>query len=83
LESNKCLPLYKNGHPKFVDAASRLYELCEEIDPYNNQHRLHPEEILAYYWSLLVFPKTGLDNLKRSFLIKIRECLHNGNNNIF
>jgi len=83
LSDNICLPVYENKHPKFIDAPQILYDLSEEIDPYDNQHRLHPEEILAYYWSLLVFPETELDYNKRNFLKKIRECLKNDRNNIF
>ena len=49
MKDNKCLPLYENNRPKFISPPPKLFELCEEIDPYNNQHRLHPEEILAYY----------------------------------
>ncbi|MFX1355651.1 MAG: hypothetical protein ACFFA8_00065 [Promethearchaeota archaeon] len=83
LKDSICYPVYKNSQPKFINAPQALYDLCEEIDPYNNQHRLHPEEILAYYWSLLAFPETELEYNKRSFLVKVRECLENDRNNIY
>ena len=83
LKDSKCYPVCKNSQLKFIDAPQALYDLCEEIDPYNNQHRLHPEEILAYYWSLLAFIETELGYNKRNFLKKIRECLENDKNNIF
>ena len=71
----KCIPLYENKRPKFIRAPQKLFDLCEEIDPYNNQHRLHPEEILAYYWSLLPFSESKLQPYKKSYLTKIRNLL--------
>lgn len=73
--SNKCLPEKVNGKPIFINPPDSLFKLCEEIDPYNNQHRLHPEEILAYYWSYLIFPKTHLEHFKSSFVSKIEKLL--------
>ena len=75
MEHEKCLPLYKNNKPKFISAPQKLFDLCEEIDPYDNQHRLHPEEILAYYWSLLPFSESKIEPNKRSYLVKIRNLL--------
>ena len=75
MKHEKCLPLYENTRPKFISAPQKLFDLCEEIDPYDNQHRLHPEEILAYYWSLLPFSESNLPHDKRSFLVKIRNLL--------
>ncbi|MFX0059834.1 MAG: hypothetical protein ACFE8J_16175 [Candidatus Heimdallarchaeota archaeon] len=83
LKDNISLPIFENGHPKFINAPKSLYDLCEEIDPYNNQHRLHPEEILAYYWSLLAIPESELEYEKRNFLLKIRNYLNNNKNKIF
>lgn len=76
VNNNRCFPVYEEEKPKFIDTPQKLFDLCEEIDPYNNQHRLHPEEILAYYWSLLAFSESELEYLKRSFLLKIREILN-------
>ena len=71
MKNGKCIPLYEGDQLKFIDVPQSLYDLCIEIDPYNNQHRLHPEEILAYYWSLLPFSETELEYNKRSFFQKI------------
>ena len=71
MKNGKCIPLYEGDQLKFIDVPQSLYDLCIEIDPYNNQHRLHPEEILAYYWSLLPFSETELEYNKRSFFRKI------------
>lgn len=82
MSNNKCLPVYEEKRLKFVDAPQKLYDLCKEIDPYDNQHRLHPEEILAYYWSFLPFSESELDHLKRTFLLKIRDILHQNKNHV-
>jgi len=79
----KCLPLYENNLPKFIDAPQKLFNLCEEIDPYNNQHRLHPEEILTYYWSLLPFSESKIESYKRSYLVKIRNLLEQEGTSVF
>ncbi len=60
IQNNKCVPVYEGENVKLIEAPEKLYNLCEEIDPYNNQHRLHPEEILAYYWSYLSFSESEL-----------------------
>ncbi len=83
MKDNKCVPLYENNRPKFIHAPKKLFDLCEEIDPYNNQHRLHPEEILAYYWSLLPFSETKLQSYKRSYLKKIRNLLEQEGDGVF
>lgn len=83
MKDNKCVPLYENNQPKFIRAPQKLFDLCEEIDPYNNQHRLHPEEILAYYWSLLPFSESKLQSYKRSYLEKIRNLLEQEGNGMF
>jgi hypothetical protein len=83
MKDNKCLPLYENNRPKFINAPQKLFDLCEEIDPYNNQHRLHPEEILAYYWSLLPFSESKLQLYKRNYLIKIRNLLEQEGTSVF
>jgi len=83
IKNGKCFPVYDKNQLKFIDAPQELYDLCIEIDPYNNQHRLHPEEILAYYWSLLAFPESELEYAKHKYLLKIRECLHNNKNPLF
>ncbi|MBY9011207.1 MAG: hypothetical protein KGD70_02415, partial [Candidatus Lokiarchaeota archaeon] len=62
MKNSKCSPLYENNRPKFINAPQKLFDLCEEIDPYSNQHRLHPEEILAYYWSLLPFSESKIQS---------------------
>jgi len=77
LKHDKCVPMYENNRPKFI------FELCEEIDPYNNQHRLHPEEILAYYWSLLPFSESKIESYKRSYLVKIRNLLEQEGTSVF
>ncbi len=76
IQNNKCIPVYEGENAIFIEAPEKLYNLCEEIDPYNNQHRLHPEEILAYYWSFLPFSESELGNEKRQFLLKIHTILH-------
>jgi len=68
-----CKALYDGNQIRFTKVPQSLYNLCAEIDPYNNQHRLHPEEILAYYWSLLPFSDSELSFNKRTFLHKISE----------
>ena len=83
MKDNKCLPLYENNRPKFINAPKKLFDLCEEIDPYNNQHRLHPEEILAYYWSLLPFSESKIQFYKRSYLGKIRNLLEQEGTSVF
>jgi len=75
LKKNEWLPVYEAQLPKLIDAPQKLYQICEEIDPYNNQHRLHPEEILAYYWSFLPFLETELEYNKRIFIKKISDLL--------
>lgn len=82
-KGNKCIPLYENNRPKFIHAPQKLFDLCEEIDPYNNQHRLHPEEILAYYWSLLPFSESKLQLYKRSYLEKIHNLLEQEGDGVF
>lgn len=74
---------YENNRPKFISPPHKLFELCEEIDPFNNQHRLHPEEILAYYWSLLPFSELKIESFKRSYLVKIRNLLEQEGTSIF
>ena len=69
--STSCNPLYDGNQVKFTKVPQGLYNLCAEIDPFNNQHRLHPEEILAYFWSLLPFSESELSFNKRNFLEKI------------
>ncbi|MFW9824549.1 MAG: hypothetical protein ACFFE4_16520 [Candidatus Thorarchaeota archaeon] len=71
----KCIPLYEHKQLKFIDVPQSLYELCFEIDPYNNQHRLHPEEMLAYYWSFIPFSELELDPEKKSFFQKIHRIM--------
>ena len=83
LKHDKCVPMYENNRPKFVTPPHKLFEICEEIDPYNNQHRLHPEEMLAYYWSLLPFSESKLESSKRKYLIKIRNLLEQEGTSIF
>ena len=83
MKDKKCLPLYENNRPKFINAPQKLFNLCEEIDLYNNQHRLHPEEILAYYWSLLPFSESKLQFYKRSYLEKIRTHLEQEGTSVF
>lgn len=83
MKDNRCVPLYENDRLKFIRAPQKLYNLCEEIDPYNNQHRLHPEEILAYYWSLLPFAESKLQSYKRSYLEKIRNVLEQKEDGMF
>jgi len=83
MKHEKCLPLYENNRPKFISAPQKLFDLCEEIDPYDNQHRLHPEEILAYYWSLLPFSESNLPHDKRNFLVKIRNLLEQEGTSVF
>jgi hypothetical protein len=83
MKDNKCVPLYENGRLKFIRAPQKLFALCEEIDPYNNQHRLHPEEILAYYWSLIPFSESKLPYYKRNYLKKIRTLLEREGNDDF
>lgn len=70
--SNRCTPLYDGDHIRFSKVPQSLYDLCTELDPYNNQHRIHPEEILAYYWSLLPFRFSEISFNKRVFLKKIK-----------
>ena len=83
MKHNKCLPLYENSQPKFIKAPQKLFDLCEEIDPYNNQHRLHPEEILAYYWSYLPFSESKIQVNKRNYLAKIRNLLEQERTSVF
>ena len=83
LKHDKCVPIYENDRPKFISPPHKLFEMCEEIDPYNNQHRLHPEEILAYYWSLLPFSESKLEYYKRSYLVKIRNLLEQEGTSVF
>jgi len=83
MKNSKCLPLYENNRPKFIRAPQKLFDLCEEIDPYSNQHRLHPEEILAYYWSLLPFSESKIPFYKRSYLVKIRKLLEQEGTSVF
>jgi len=83
MKNNKCSPLYENNLPKFIGAPQKLFDLCEEIDPYSNQHRLHPEEILAYYWSLLPFSESRLQSYKRNYLTKIRNLVEQEGNSVF
>ena len=83
LKHDKCVPMYENNRPKFISPPHKLFELCEEIDPYNNQHRLHPEEILAYYWSLLPFSESKIESYKRSYLVKIHNLLEQEGTSVF
>jgi len=83
IKHDKCLPLYENNQPKFISAPQKLFDLCEEIDPHNNQHRLHPEEILAYYWSLLPFSESKIQDYKRRYLVKIRNLLEQEGTSVF
>ena len=83
MKNNKCMPLYENNRPKFISAPQKLYDMCEEIDPYNNQHRLHPEEMLAYYWSLLPFSESKIQDYKRRYLVKIRNLLEQERTSVF
>jgi hypothetical protein len=83
LKHDKCIPIYKNNRPKFIDAPQMLFDLCEEIEPYDNQHRLHPEEILAYYWSLLPFAESNIHYYKRNYLVKIRNLLEQEGTSVF
>ena len=83
VKNNRCFPIYKEKRPKFINAPQKLYDLCEEIDPYNNQHRLHPEEIIAYYWSLLPFSESELEYNKRKFFLKIRNVLQRNRSPVF
>ena len=83
MKNSKCSPLYENNRPKFINAPQKLFDLCEEIDPYSNQHRLHPEEILAYYWSLLPFSESKIQSYKRSYLVKIRNLLEQEGTSVF
>jgi len=83
MKNNKCVPLYENNQPKFISAPQKLFDMCEEIDPYNNQHRLHPEEILAYYWSLVPFSKSKIQVYKRNYLVKIRNLLEQERTSVF
>ena len=83
MKDNKCLPLYENNRPKFINIPQKLFDVCEEIDPYNNQHRLHPEEILAYYWSLLPFCELKIESYKRNYLVKIRNLLEQEGTSVF
>ena len=83
MKHEKCIPLYENNRPKFINAPQKLFDFCEEIDPYDNQHRLHPEEILAYYWSLLPFSESRIQSYKRSYLAKIRNLLEQEENSVF
>ena len=83
MKLDKCLPLFENNKPKFIAAPQKLFDLCEEIDPYDNQHRLHPEEILAYYWSLLPFAESKIENYKKSYLVKIRNLLEQEGTSVF
>ena len=83
MKHDNCSPLYEDNRPKFINAPQKLFDLCEEIDPYNNQHRLHPEEILAYYWSLLPFTESKIQFYKRSYLLKIRNLLEQEGTSVF
>ena len=83
VKQDKCMPIYENNQPNFISPPRELFEMCEEIDPYNNQHRLHPEEILAYYWSLLPFSESKLESYKRSYLAKIRNILEQEGTSVF
>jgi hypothetical protein len=83
IKNDICVPLYENNRPKFIRAPQKLFDLCEEIDPYNNQHRLHPDEILAYYWSLLPFSESNLQFYKRSYLEKISALLGQEGEGVF
>ena len=83
MNDNTCKPLYEHNRPKFIATPQKLFDLCEEIDPYGNQHRLHPEEILAYYWSLLPFAESKLPFYKRSYLEKIRDIVENKGSGVF
>jgi hypothetical protein len=83
MKNCKCLPLYENNLPKFINAPQKLFDLCEEICPYNNQHRLHPEEILAYHWSLLPFSESKIQSYKRIYLVKIRNLLEQEGTSVF
>ena len=83
LKHDKCVPIYENKRPKFINPPHNLFEICKEIDPYNNQHRLHPEEILAYYWSLLSFTESKIESYKRNFLVKIRNLLEQEGTSVF
>ena len=83
MKDNKCLPLYENNRPKFINIPKKLFDMCEEIEPYNNQHRLHPEEILAYYWSLLPFSELKIESYRRSYLVKIRNLLEQEGTSVF
>ena len=72
---DKCIPVFKEDRVNLVGIPQNLFQLCEELDPYNNQHRLHPEEILAYYWSFLPFKETELEYNKKVFRSKINSIL--------
>ena len=83
MKNSACKPLYEQNRPKFIAAPQKLFDLCEEIDPYSNQHRLHPEEILAYYWSLLPFSESKLQFYKRSYLEKISNLVEQEGTSVF
>jgi len=83
MKQDTCVPIYENDRPKFIRPPHKLFEMCEEIDPYNNQHRLHPEEILAYYWSLLPFSESNLEPYRRNYLVKIRNLLKQEGTSVF
>ncbi|MFX1279919.1 MAG: hypothetical protein ACFFA3_10920 [Promethearchaeota archaeon] len=75
INNRKCKAIYEGDTLQFIDVPQDLYDLCVEIDPYNNPHRLHPEEILAEYWSLLPFSEPELDYNKRNFLKRIHNII--------
>ena len=74
---DNCISLQKNENPIFINPPNKLYNLCEEIDAYENQHRFHPEEILAYYWSYEMVPESRRDFRQSLFVSKIRKILDN------
>jgi hypothetical protein len=36
IQNNRCVPIYEGEKAKLIDAPQMLYDLCEEIDPYDN-----------------------------------------------
>jgi hypothetical protein len=80
IEIDKCIPIYQKEALKFIEPPPTLYDLCEEIKPFENQHRLHPEEILAYYWSTMSIPKSELPPFMKNYYSKILDIIENQKN---
>ena len=80
ITEKSCNPIIISGDMNFIKTPTHLFELCKEIDPYENQHRLHPEEMLAYSWAIYSIPKEMRQQYQRDYFKKIHDILHHNAN---